>query len=281
MAECIPFSTWTAAAREVSSLTFVWTVANACLESTRILAAANLDFPSNLRIRNDAACTTTRPYSRHSVLGIARAGAEIPRGSSIDITFDSRPQCLDLKLVPSHSRRLPKLSGSSCSSSKASVKHIRTIRIILKGGIRGIVQGLKNIQHSILQSLKFALFKVLLPICWGACFLLPFQAFSVTSKLAILAAILAPLLRDSLIRNQEAVHSFIRDSGLFAAIMDTAVLVALPGLAIKHPGALVDLFRMGAHRTRIQYGQDAPKLQVLDLYLPSSSARRKLRGLVW
>jgi hypothetical protein len=288
MAECIPFSTWTAAAREVSSLTLVWTVANAYLDSTRRIAAADLGFHSNLRRRNDAndandaACRTTRPYSRHPVLGIARAGVEIQRGSKIAITFDPSLQCLDLKRVPTDSRRIPKLSGRTTNSTKTLVKYIRTTRIILKRGVRGITQGVENIQHSILQSLKAvrALFKVLLPICWSACLVLPFPAFPIPSKLAILAAITAPLLRESIIRNQKAIHSFIRDSGLFAAIMDTAVLLALPGLAIKHPGAMVDLFRIGAHRTRIQYGQDAPS-QVLDLYLPPSSACRKLRGLVF
>jgi hypothetical protein len=277
MAVCIPFSTWTAAAKEVSSFTFVWTVANACLDSTRRIAAADLDFPNNFRIHNDAndaVCATTRPHSGHSALGIARAGAEIPRGSSLAITFDPSPQYLDLKPVRRHSQSKPRSSVTTI---------IRSMKVILNDKIRGVAQGVQNIQYTFLQSLKAVrtLLKVLLPICWFACMALPLPVFPITSKLTILAVVTAPLLRDSIDRNQKAIQSFIRDSGLFAAIMDTAVLVALPGLVTKHPRALVDLFRIGSLRTRIQYGLDVPKSQVLDLYLPSSSTCRKLRGLVF
>ena len=136
------------------------------------------------------------------------------------------------------------------------------------------------------NGLLLDIFKVVLPILGVANVATTRPPPSTASLLASLAAVLYPLLGD-LIKNRTAntkrvCHNFIRDSGLFRTLMDVVFAVGLPALLIQHPTAVSDFVRLGSQCTRIQYGKDVPKAQVVDMYMPSTVENDEdVRGLVF
>lgn len=123
--------------------------------------------------------------------------------------------------------------------------------------------------------------KTLLPVIWVLLAASPFSNLSPTHLLASFAVAFAPLLKSNAPKNFQpklALHQFIRDSGLFATMMDAVLLLSLPAVVIQQPTVLADFWRMGSQRKRIVYGVESPK-QVLDMYVPTE--REHPRGLVF
>ncbi|CAB9519349.1 Probable isoprenylcysteine alpha-carbonyl methylesterase [Seminavis robusta] len=299
MADCIPFATWTATVSEVSSLVLVWSVANAYMDrKTRGLVVGatstssllggleryNLVTTATTSCRVDNGERYPTPFlANHSVFGIGRAGAEFPNEVSITLDPQSSGDFLQEKTRTS--------STGSATSSTDSIGTLSTARTStsnvilastshsLKQRIEGLIGVLKAFFHQSINILS-KVGKYLLPLAWVVYSVTPQCTVPMAAKFAISTVVSLPIFKDLLAHKQTAIHHWIRDSGMFRVMMDTLFWIGLPPLATKYPSAMKDYFRLGEHRTRIQYGQESPKSQVVDMYMPAGS-NEKIRGLIF
>lgn len=143
----------------------------------------------------------------------------------------------------------------------------------------------KNLGVQLKNGLLLDIFRVILPVLGVVNVAISRPPISTPSLLASLAAVLYPLLDNFLQKRtagaKRSFHHFIRDSGLFRTLMDILFVVDLPALLIRYPSAVSDFLKLGSSVERIQYGTEAPKVQVVDMYMPAALDEDDVRGLVF